>query len=464
MHVVVGRPPAGHGRVGERCAGEEGAVLPVAEVQRERDAGDGAEPLGETEAVQHLDGVRAEGEARADLAQHAGLLVDVDVEARLPQGEGGRQAADPGAHDEHAHRASLLRKSSDSGRLFRRRDDRLLPSTARMGLARTLSSAGAAATCELPRRRSPPPSPPPTGVGRVMRDARLPRCGRTVPPLPDRGRRLAPPGRQPERGHQLVAPELRETRAVVGRLPPVVRAVEAEAPSDPAPQGPERASGRIARPPHVPAAEVDPPRERDGGRHRCPFPGPRGGGRRCRSWQARTPRGRAARLAGRSGGRACPSTDRPAGCPAGGRRRGAGSRVARAPPGGERCAYPSRRAPGCQGRCVTDEPLSPARPDQEEVPAARAPAAADGARMQPNALPGSDVTVDAWPPGGLRDVSQRSVRRRLPRESNTSAPTAPLLTALSGAASRSRTARHGCLIWKRSALAAMCCCRERRAW
>ena len=51
VRVVVGRPPAGHGRVGERHAGEEGAVPPVAEVQRERDADDGAERLREPEAV-----------------------------------------------------------------------------------------------------------------------------------------------------------------------------------------------------------------------------------------------------------------------------------------------------------------------------------------------------------------------------------------------------------------------------
>ena len=53
--------------------------------------------------MQHPDGVGAEGEARADLAQHAGLLVDVDLEAGLAQREGGSQPADPGAHDEHAH-------------------------------------------------------------------------------------------------------------------------------------------------------------------------------------------------------------------------------------------------------------------------------------------------------------------------------------------------------------------------
>ena len=82
------------------------AVLPIAGVHRLRDDDDVGERLCEPEVVQHLDGVRAEQQARADLAQDGGLLVDVDVDAGPAQGEGGRQPADPGAGDEHAHGAS----------------------------------------------------------------------------------------------------------------------------------------------------------------------------------------------------------------------------------------------------------------------------------------------------------------------------------------------------------------------
>ena len=109
VHVVEGRAPAGHRRLGERHPAQERAALPVARVQRVRDDADGAERLGEPQAVQDLDGVGAEREARAHLAQDAGLLVDVDVEAGLAQGEGGGQAADPGADDEHAHGPARIR-------------------------------------------------------------------------------------------------------------------------------------------------------------------------------------------------------------------------------------------------------------------------------------------------------------------------------------------------------------------
>ena len=103
VQVIEGRAPAGHRRLGERHPAQDRAGLPVARVQRVGDDADGAERLGEPQPVQDLDGVGADRDPGAHLAQDAGLLVDVGVEAGLAQREGGGQAADPGADDEHAH-------------------------------------------------------------------------------------------------------------------------------------------------------------------------------------------------------------------------------------------------------------------------------------------------------------------------------------------------------------------------
>jgi hypothetical protein len=61
--------------------------------------------------VQDPRGVRADLDARADLAQRPRALVDVDVEARLQQGQRGREAAD--AASDHADRDLLAFDAGD---------------------------------------------------------------------------------------------------------------------------------------------------------------------------------------------------------------------------------------------------------------------------------------------------------------------------------------------------------------
>ena len=51
--------------------------------------------------MQDSDRVGAECDARANLAQDGGLLVDVDIKAGLAEREGGRQPADPAADDQY---------------------------------------------------------------------------------------------------------------------------------------------------------------------------------------------------------------------------------------------------------------------------------------------------------------------------------------------------------------------------
>jgi hypothetical protein len=55
--------------------------------------------VAQAESVQDPRRVRADLDARADLAERAGALVDVDVEPRLQQRERGGQAADAAADD-----------------------------------------------------------------------------------------------------------------------------------------------------------------------------------------------------------------------------------------------------------------------------------------------------------------------------------------------------------------------------
>lgn len=56
--------------------------------------------------MQDLDGVRADRHTSAHLAQDAGLLVEVGIEAGLAQREGGGHAADPRADNDNAHGVS----------------------------------------------------------------------------------------------------------------------------------------------------------------------------------------------------------------------------------------------------------------------------------------------------------------------------------------------------------------------
>ncbi len=77
----------------------DGAALPVAHDMAIRLEGDRLERLVEAEGDQHPHGVGAELDAGADLAKLIRLLIDGDVEAALPQGDRGGEAAKPASHD-----------------------------------------------------------------------------------------------------------------------------------------------------------------------------------------------------------------------------------------------------------------------------------------------------------------------------------------------------------------------------
>ena len=123
VHVVERRAPAGDRRVTERHAGEDRAVLPGTQVPRVRGDANGSERFAEPEALQHPNGVGANRQARTNLAENGGLLVDMGIKARLAQGQGGRQPTDPSPGDEDAHDASSLCRSPQHGCLWRECDD-----------------------------------------------------------------------------------------------------------------------------------------------------------------------------------------------------------------------------------------------------------------------------------------------------------------------------------------------------
>ena len=97
MHLVVRRAERGLHGVRERRAQQRAAVLPAALVPRERLHAHARQRVGQAEPVQDARGVGADLDAGADLAERAGLLVDLDVEAGPQQRQRRGGAADAAA-------------------------------------------------------------------------------------------------------------------------------------------------------------------------------------------------------------------------------------------------------------------------------------------------------------------------------------------------------------------------------
>jgi len=108
VEVVEGRTPPLDGCFAERNPAEQVPRMPVARVHRDRRDRDPGERVGETDVVEDAHRVRADGDACADLAEHARLLVDVDLVVRTAQRQRGGQASDPGADDGDPHAAESL--------------------------------------------------------------------------------------------------------------------------------------------------------------------------------------------------------------------------------------------------------------------------------------------------------------------------------------------------------------------
>ena len=82
---------------------EHPAVLPATIIPHHlRPGGHLPQPLAEAQAAQQTHDVRAELYARAHLAQLRGLLENLRVDPRAPQGHSGRQAADTATRDRDA--------------------------------------------------------------------------------------------------------------------------------------------------------------------------------------------------------------------------------------------------------------------------------------------------------------------------------------------------------------------------
>jgi hypothetical protein len=109
VDVVERCAPAGDCRLSERQAREDRAVVPGAKVQRVRGDAHGTQRLAEPETLEHPHRVGAERQPRAHFAQNGGLLIDLDLETDLTQGERGRQPTYPSPNDEDAHDVLLPR-------------------------------------------------------------------------------------------------------------------------------------------------------------------------------------------------------------------------------------------------------------------------------------------------------------------------------------------------------------------
>ena len=103
MDLVVGKPNASHERVAEGRLEQRAPSSSGAGGRRGRGP-HRAKLVGQPEAMQHARRVGADLDARADLAQSSGTLVDADVESSAQERERRRESADAAADDRDLHR------------------------------------------------------------------------------------------------------------------------------------------------------------------------------------------------------------------------------------------------------------------------------------------------------------------------------------------------------------------------
>ena len=110
VHAVVGRAERRLVAIPHRVVGDHVARDPVSDDERRRDDRDGLDPLAEPEPPQLARAVGRQRDRGADFAQLVRLLVDLDGDPALAQGERQDQAADPAADDgdlEPGHRQAI---------------------------------------------------------------------------------------------------------------------------------------------------------------------------------------------------------------------------------------------------------------------------------------------------------------------------------------------------------------------
>jgi len=90
MEVIERRAPALNRVFGQRYSSQHRPRPPIARVHREGNNGKGLQLLAQAQTMQHLHSVRAGSDSRANLAENRGLLVNMGVDARFPQGYGSR--------------------------------------------------------------------------------------------------------------------------------------------------------------------------------------------------------------------------------------------------------------------------------------------------------------------------------------------------------------------------------------
>ena len=109
------RAPTGDSRLGQRNAAEQRAAAPVAQIEGQGADANRAQRVGEPEGVEDFDRVGTDGDAGANLAQHASLLEDVGIDPGPLEGEGGREAPNAAPDDKDAHGRSFARCDTAAG-------------------------------------------------------------------------------------------------------------------------------------------------------------------------------------------------------------------------------------------------------------------------------------------------------------------------------------------------------------
>ena len=109
VQVIVGRAVVALVRLGERDLVQELAGVIAPELVLLRLDSHLVERVAQPEVVEHLDGVGALLDARADFAELRRLLVDAHLEAAFHKTGRGRQAAETCAGDQHLSRHGCQR-------------------------------------------------------------------------------------------------------------------------------------------------------------------------------------------------------------------------------------------------------------------------------------------------------------------------------------------------------------------
>jgi hypothetical protein len=108
MEVIIGGAEVTLAGVGQGLASDHTPVVPAADDSRARPHSEEAQRFLKSESMEDSRSIGTYLDAGTDLAQFRGLFQHLNLEARAPKRQRGREAADPGSDHNDSHVRDLF--------------------------------------------------------------------------------------------------------------------------------------------------------------------------------------------------------------------------------------------------------------------------------------------------------------------------------------------------------------------